>query len=390
MTGDDFFKQLMARQKELGDEGYSFHAASEIASLEMAINQWPEKWGDELVAHLYGHLRIEVEVNIPELGITIKPEKKTPKNNQSHFVFGAPYSYSAIVKLSSRDIKGLLDAINRLEKFLSAWRMTEWPHRPINYSLRLSNLSVSTRAETLLDDNRLENIKKALSAINEYNSKQQKLILLAAWWIRQCERPLWYETTPYTFHEYLSYWNALECLTEAICDICKPDSLTKSQKNNKIQEYIAKASHPLTSEDIATLYNEVVDPGLTKTVKNALNYCFGMVGDQYHNECFLKSPKGARLYQVRNDIAHGKIAEYDFDNRLRVEEALDRLHLIVNNMLSCLSKQSLMLDWHVKSCYTCMQLTEDRICSRGLLPPSERIWRFFCEEYKHNDSMPEY
>jgi hypothetical protein len=268
--------------------------------------------------------------------------------------------------------------------------MTEWPGRPISYFLRLARLSVSVSVETLLDAKRLESIKTALSAIDTYSPKQQKLILLAAWWLRQCERPSWYDTTPYTFHEYLSYWNALECLTEAICDRWTPAGLTTPQKDARIRKYMAQISRPPTCEDIDKLYNKIVNPGLSHKVKHTLGVCFGVVGEQYYEECFKKQPEETRLYQVRNDIAHGNIAEYDFDNRIRVEEALDRLHLIVNNMLSFLSKQELMLDWHVKSCYTCVQLTKDRTCSRRLLPPSEQIWRFFCEEYKHNDSMPEY
>lgn len=385
--GKDFASQYMATVKKLREEGKSFIEASELADLDMKINQWPKNWGKDLQASIYGFLEIQVKVELPELGITIEPKKEVPKKDEGGFVFGAPYAYSAKVQVSSRDKEGVLDAINRLEKFLSAWRMTEWPGRAINYWCFLFYRSAGV--QTCLDSEKLDNTKRALSAISKYTEHQQRLIWQAAWWLRQCEEPFFNNPNPSVFREYLAYWNALECLTEAICDMGKPKKLTKSQKNTLISNYITQINRTPTYEDINKLYNQVVNPGLPQKVKQALSVCFGVVGEQYHRECFKKQPKESQLYQIRNDIAHGNIVEYEFDKRLRVEEALSRLHIIVNNMLSILSHQSLMLDRHTDSCYTCANHSAEGICSLSLLPPNERYWRFMCNKYGRNKSMPQ-
>ena len=385
--GKDFASQYMAIVKKLHEEGKSFTEASELAGLDLAIKQWPKAWGEDLVVPIYGDLEIQVGVEIPELGITIQPEKEVPKGDKGKFVFGAPYAYSAKVQISSKDTVNVLGAINRLEKFLSAWRMTEWPGRAISYWCHF--FSRGGAAVSCLDSERLDNIKKALSAISKYTEHQQRLIWQAAWWLRQCESSLYGNPNPSVFREYLASWNALECLTEAICDIRKPTKLTTLQRNTIIQQYMAQISRQLTSRDIDKLYKGVVNPGLPQKVKHAFSVCFGVVGNQYHIECFKKKPKESQLYQIRNDIAHGNIVEYDFNKRIIVEEALQRLHIIVNNMLAILSRQPLMLDHHINSCYSCANHSDEGICSLSLLPPNERYWRFMCNKYERNKSMPQ-
>jgi len=376
----------MATVKSLLEEGKSLIEAYELANLDMKINQWPKNWGEDLVVSLYGFIEIQVKVELPELGITIELEKEFTKKGKG-FAFGAPYAYNAKVKVPSKDKNGVLDAINRLEKFLSAWRMTEWPSRAISYWCYL--FSRGGGAQACLDSEKLGDTKRALLAVSKYTEHQQRLIWQAAWWMRQYEEPLFNNPNPSVFREYLAYWNAFECLIEAICDISKPKKLTKPQKNTLISCYLAKINRAPTYEDIDKLYNQVVNPGLPQKVKHALIVCFRVVGNQYYEECFKKQPKESRLYQIRNDIAHGNIVEYEFDKRLRVENALSRLHIIVNNMLSILSHQRLMLDSHVDSCYSCANYCAERMCSLNLLSPNERYWRFTCEKYERNKSMPE-
>lgn len=233
-----------------------------------------------------------------------------------------------------------------------------------------------------LDSGKLDEIRKVLSASARYTDHQQRLIWRAAWWLRQCRRSIFVDPNPSVFGEYLAYWNALECLAEAICDRWNPpQTLTKLEKDKAIQEYEAK-HQALTSSDIGKLYNEVVNPGLPRLVRHALTVCFGVVGEQYYAECFTKKPKYSRLSQVRNDIAHGNIVEYDLNARLRVETAQGRLWMIVNNMLAFLAEQAIALDREVSSCYTCLNYSPDNTCELGLLPSGERVWRFKCDKYK--------
>lgn len=371
--------QLLTTVKKLREEGASWVEAFGLAKLDMRIKDWPQHWGDDVQASIYGDLEIETDVNLPVLGITIKADKVMPKG-EAGFVFRAPYCYTATVQVSSKDKEGVLEAVNRLEKFLAAWRTTDWGGSGINYWCHFFN--GDGRVMSCLDSGKLDGIRKALSTIARYTDHQQRLIWRAAWWLRQCRRSIFVDPNPSVFGEYLAYWNALECLTEAVCDRRNPpETLTKLEKDKAIQEYEAK-HQTLTSGDIDKLYNEVVNPGLPRLIRHALTVCFGVVGEQYYAECFTRKPKYSRLYQVRNDIAHGNIVEYDLNARLRVETAQGRLWMIVNNMLALLAGQAIAFDREVSSCYTCLNLSLDNTCGLRLLPSGESVWRFTCGKYE--------
>lgn len=376
---DGFAERFVKAARKLREEGKPWLEASKLAGLDERIKQWPKNWGDDLHVPLYGHLEIQERVDLPDLGITIDPEKSISKEGSSGFAFGAPYAYVAKVRVSHRDRASLLDGINRVEKFLSAWRMTDWGGAAIKYWCHF--FVESSAVESCLDARKLSDIKKALSITEQYTDHQQMLIYQATWWLRQCEIPIYNNPNPAVFAEYLSYWNAFECLTEAVCDRWKPEKLTTDEKNKVIHDYEAK-HQPLTSKDINKLYNEVVNLGLRGLVKHALTICFSVVGAQYYAECFTKHPKDSRLYQVRNDIAHGNIVEYDLESRLRVEGAHPRLWMIVTNMLALLTQQSIALDKEVNSCYTCANLSQGQTCKLGLLPQRKWYWRFTCHKYE--------
>ena len=376
---DSVGERFLERARKHREEGKPWLDANELAWLDELIEQWPKGWGDDLHVHLYGHLEIQEKVDLPGLGITIDPEKSVPEEGSAGFVFRAPYAYVAKVRVSQRDRAGLLDGINRVEKLLSAWRMTDWGGAAIKYWCHFC--AGGYGVESCLNASKLDDMKRALSSTERYTDRQQALIYQAAWWLRQCEIPIYNDPNPSVFAKYLSYWNAFESLTEAVCDKWKPAKLTMGEKNKAIQNCQATRGL-LTTRDIDTLYNEVVNPGLPGSVKHALAICFGVVGNQYYAECFAKQPRNARLYQVRNDIAHGNIVEYDLETRLRVERAHPRLWIIVTNMLALLTQQSIALDKEVNSCYTCANLSQSETCKVGLLPDGERYWRFACRKYE--------
>lgn len=351
--------QLVATVKKLREEGRSTPEAWGLAWLDQQIKIWPKAWGEDLQAQIYGDLEMRVPVELPDLGIAINADKETPREGASAFVFGAPYAYTAKVRVSRKDKAGLLDAINRLERFLAAWNIVCWGGA-IHYWCCFSSRGGSVIR--VLDSKQLGQIRKTLSAISRYTEHQQTLIWQAAWWVRQCRRSIFTDPNPSLFGEYLAYWNALECLIHAICDRWPPPKLTEQEKDRRIQEYVAHLGRRLASRDVDKLYNDVVNPGFAQLARHALSVCFGVVGDQYNTECFKKRPKQSRLYQVRNDIAHGNIVEYDLETRLRVEAALNRLDIIVINMLAFLTQQAIALDSEVSSCYTCVNLSSDEIC----------------------------
>lgn len=123
--------QLLATGKKLREEGRSTFEAWELAKLDQQIESWPKAWGEDLQVQIYGDLEMRVPVDLPDPGIAINADKKTPKEGASRFVFGAPYAYTAKVRVPRKDKAGLLDAIDRLERFLAAWNIVCWVERSI-------------------------------------------------------------------------------------------------------------------------------------------------------------------------------------------------------------------------------------------------------------------
>jgi hypothetical protein len=72
---DAFAERFVKAARKLREEGKSWLEAHKLAGLDERIKQWPKNWGDDLHVPLYGHLEIQEKVDLPDLGITIDPEK---------------------------------------------------------------------------------------------------------------------------------------------------------------------------------------------------------------------------------------------------------------------------------------------------------------------------
>ena len=373
-----------ARLKELLAQGVSIDDASEQIFIEDRIRLWQEgvqeKWGDDLVFFLYGGINVTEDVDIPELGIRVEAERK-----EGRFVFGAPEAYVCRVKIKSIDFPGYIDAVERLEQFLNAWHVVSWA-KPIHYFCALFHQPNGGGITNLSSD--LSNIRQFMNAASWSEDHLRVLIDRAAWWLRHSRHEFsssGHETP--AFQRYTSYWNAFECLMEVICDIVSPLFLSPAQKKQAVAEFFKLLDHVPTPEDVDTCYRAHVNPGFHARARHALIVVFGLIGEQYYDECFRKQPKQNRLYQIRNDINHGKIVEFNVEDRRRVENAQRRLWLIVLNLFFVITRLPLILDREVRSCYTCVNIGEKNQCQLGLLPDDEAYWRYVCDQYARRDKF---
>ena len=364
---------LFTRIRELQAQGLPHHEAFERARLEGAIERWPANWGDELEVWLYGAISVTSDVERPDLGLRISAERRT-----GQFVFNAPWAYQCRISVKSKDLPGVLDAIGRLETFLSAWHVTSWG-RTIHYYCHFF-FSASDVQTSLTDD--LPNIELFLRSLDRLSPHQRDLVLRAAWWLRQSQHSMLSGVSqPSSFVVYSSYWNAFECLVEAYCDLRPLRSDSPAEKAANVAAFFATRRPPPSPADVDACYRGIVNPGLPQKARHALALAFGLIGEQYHELCFRRKPESQRLYQIRNDINHANIVEYNLDDRLRVENGLARLQLIVSNMFFILTAQSVMLDQVVRACHTCTSLAPSRECARQILPPDTPPWRYGCDKW---------
>ena len=131
---------------------------------------------------------------------------------------------------------------------------------------------------------------------------------------------------------YSAYWNAFECLVEAV-NVQRPKrKLSKSEKQQMINDFISQRSGSLTPDDIQKCYQEIVNPGLVSKASHALQQCFGDEAEKYIDECFRIPDKAERLYNIRNAINHGEVDAENLEELIRIEARLTRLWLITWGM----------------------------------------------------------
>jgi hypothetical protein len=137
---------------------------------------------------------------------------------------------------------------------------------------------------------------------------------------------------PEALRLYSSYWNAFECLVEAV-NLLKPrPTPPKTEKQAQIDDFINKRGPRLTAADVQECYHSIVNPGFVGKAAHALGVCFGTDGEGYVEECFRRSPQEDRLYNIRNAINHGDIDAENPHELIRVNARLPRLWMIVWRM----------------------------------------------------------
>jgi hypothetical protein len=132
---------------------------------------------------------------------------------------------------------------------------------------------------------------------------------------------------------YAGYWNAFECLVDAICLLRPRPKVGAVDKQAAIDMFIAAKNGKLDAAAITECYREFVDPGLKAKASHALKVCFPDRADQYVEECFQMKPEKDRLYNIRNAINHGDVNADDPIELLRIADRYERLWIIVFGML---------------------------------------------------------
>jgi hypothetical protein len=113
---------IRQKTQELVATGLREGHARGLAQLEMRIAQWPSGWGDDLLVLIYGDFDAPpAEMDFPDLGITIEPEKVT-----TSFISSAMCVLKARVKIAEKSIKALVGAAARINTLLGVLAVLNW------------------------------------------------------------------------------------------------------------------------------------------------------------------------------------------------------------------------------------------------------------------------
>lgn len=193
-----------------------------------------------------------------------------------------------------------------------------------------------------LEQSKLDQIISAI--LNLPNKVVRQKIDAAFYWVRE---PLRLGLDYYKsdlLRRYSAYWNAFECLVDAVNEIEPRSRLSKSEKQKQIDEFIA-ARRKLTTADIVECYHTIINQGFQGNGSHALNVCFqNAMAGKYINECFKLPEESDRLYKIRNAIDHGDIDAENPEELQRVESRFEILHDIVWGMFVWLIRWSLADD----------------------------------------------
>jgi hypothetical protein len=315
---------MFARARELQGNGLDWLLANGIAWLEERIRQWPQAWGDDLRVLLYGDFKVPDSIlKYPSLGITVNPEKK-----DDTIIRGAMTVLEATVKVEEKSVPALIDAARRINLLLGIYTLHEWGNAGCGWWSWVTHGTGGGVLTKLAHDG----IEQSTTSVLKLPPEVRKKVEAAMFWVREPRNLLLESYRPDVLRVYSSYWNAFECLVEAVNALKPRLAPSKPEKQAQIDDFIRQRGGRLTAADVQECYQSIVSPGFVGKASHALRVCFGSEGEGYAEECFRLSPQGDRLYDIRNAINHGDIDAENPHELLRVEARLRRLWMIVWRM----------------------------------------------------------
>lgn len=295
---------------------------------EYRIQSWPPDWGNELHILIYGDFQSPAhDIKFPSLRITVEAGQVRDSIIQSAFCV-----LKARVEVFERSIEGLVEAGSRINTLLQVIAATDWGGGANGWWSHITHGSMGGGSKKL-EYNELE---LAISSLNDLPDRVRSRVKAAIHWIRAPKKLLRLSYGSDVLLEYAGYWNAFECLVEAVCMVQPQPKLSGSEKKEALNNIFAEHGGVLSS-DVVTEMHKVVNPGLVAKASHALRVCFPREqAEHYINECFRVKPESNRLYNIRNAINHGTVDAENLQELIRVEDKNGRLWYIVFGILGLL------------------------------------------------------
>ncbi|MEA3311673.1 MAG: hypothetical protein U9Q76_05595 [candidate division WOR-3 bacterium] len=321
----DFPGSLLKRVEELRRDGYEWGQAYGKSCLEHRVKVWPSGWGDDLEILVYGDFESpDTDFHIESLGITVHA-----KALENTVIGSAKCVLKATVEVEEKSVEALVDAARRINLFLGTWALVTWGNSASGWWSRVTHDPTAVGVvEPLLH----KDLGRAINSVLQLPHPVRQRVDAALYWIRE-PRTLFKEFYRNDLlRTYAAYWNAFECLVEAVNIVQPQEKLSKSEKQQMIDEFVSRKSGRLTPGDVQQCYQEIVNPGFVGKASHALRVCFDNEAMTYIDECFKRPDEDNRLYNIRNAINHGEVDAQDLEELLRIESRLHRLWMIVWRM----------------------------------------------------------
>lgn len=314
----------LKRVKELQAQGLDWGHAWAKMNLEQRIERWPSGWGDDFHILIYGDFEPPTEdLHISSLRITVNHLKM-----ENTIIKSAMCVLEASIKIEDKSVSAIVDAIRRINLFLGVFNLIEWGNGSIGWWSYITHGTGGCAIVKLGE----KDLNPIICAFLELPKPVKQKVDAALYWLKAPRNLLYESYRSDLLRVYSAYWNAFECLVDAINLFKRQQKLSKTEKQKRIDDFIGARGGRLTSEDIATCYIEIVNPGFKNSAIHALRVCFTSGADRYINECFEIREKNDRLYKIRNAIDHGDIDAENPEELIRVESRLVLLQEIVWGM----------------------------------------------------------
>ena len=249
LEAERFFTFVRDRTEELKLVGMAEGRARSTAMLEHRIKSWPPGWGDELRIVIYGDFQApEEELRFPELGILIEPG--AVKNS---IVRTATSVAKAHVQVSTKSIAGIVNACGRIDTLLGIMVALNWGNSGMGWWCHITHGLMGGLMMAIKHDQ----LEQALRSLGKLDQRVYRRVISALYWIREPKKMVMESYRSDILRAYAGYWNAFECLVDAVC-IVRPLEKRKG-KQEQIDSFFA--DHKITPTSIAECYRMVVDPG---------------------------------------------------------------------------------------------------------------------------------
>ncbi|MDR4505159.1 MAG: hypothetical protein MRK01_10265 [Candidatus Scalindua sp.] len=313
------------RVKELQSEGLEWVHASGLAHLEQRIEHWPKDWGDDFVFLIFGDFEpLDKLFEIESLGITVFPE-----NLKNTVIKNERTVHKAKATINDKSIASILDASRRINLFLGAFTLVTRTNCHCGWWSHITHDGGGGGVKTKLNH---DDLGRAVEGAVSIHPKISGKVEAALFWIRDPKQPMMDLSSPDLLKIYAAYWNAFECLVDAICLAVPYEKQTKVEKQDKIEAIFVSHGGKVSPAFIQEAYTTVVNPGLKTKAIHAIGVCFGESADHFIDECFNREDTVNRLYDIRNSINHGEVKAENPQELSRIQSRTSKLWLMVMGM----------------------------------------------------------
>ena len=241
-----------------------------------------------------GDVMIKNDLDLKNFGVYISGAQ----NPQSHQWFRKNY-YRSYVLVSEKTKDAIANAFDRVEKALDFVSASNFSAE-LSYYTNVGHFPIGF-CENVIPENTIKNIDYLITAINNLSEKNQKEYFKIFSLLRLAQ----ISNSP--FESYSLTWNAIDIA----CNLCnKLFSLNRKQNDDIdiLEEF--KKNKPQNIDEARKLLRNLETNNIEDRWERAIKHNFKDFPTQANTiieKCFYRFPEKIRLYNIRNQIAHGSI-----------------------------------------------------------------------------------